>query len=146
MMTGDTFENITLQAFLSFDISNIPGGAKITDVLVDFSDYHMVSGKPFTTLGCLRGYAHSYDSPDAGDFYVAQPLGAIIRYCTVAEIMPEHDEDVLNALQEKVGGKRFQIRLQFNTNTDANGDSDFIMWTPNVHYPKMTVTYTPPPL
>ena len=47
MYVGDTFENLSVQAFLSFNISGIPAGATVTNVVVNFSDCHMISGDLF---------------------------------------------------------------------------------------------------
>jgi len=144
-MAGDTFENVSYQAFLSFDISGIPAGAKIKDVVIDFSDYHQLEGNPFNSLGCIRGYPQEYGMPDAGDFFVGVPLGAIIKYCSVGDMAAQSDLDVLNALQTKVGSPRLKIRLQFQTKTDANGNTDMVSWS-KWHHPKMTVTYILPVL
>ena len=63
------------------------------------------------------------------DFFTGTPLGAILRYCSEAAIVPEEDSDFLDAIQQAVGHDRFQLRFQFNEeDTDGNGDQDYIHW------------------
>jgi len=44
---GDDTNDISIQAFLSFDISDIPEDADIVSVVVDFSDHASTLGEPF---------------------------------------------------------------------------------------------------
>jgi len=141
---GDDTSNISLQAFMSFDISGIPAGATISSVVVDFSDYDTIYGDPFGSLGCLRAYPHDYGTLDGGDYFTGTPLGAVIRYCSESEIVAESDPDVATALQAKVGSLRFQMRLQFkDKETDNDSNYDLMRWTPS-HLPELVVTYSTP--
>ncbi|HEX75245.1 MAG TPA: hypothetical protein G4O12_01540 [Dehalococcoidia bacterium] len=141
---GDDNNDISLQAFASFDISGIPAGATILSVVVDFSDYNTIYGDPFGSLGCLRVYPHDYGSLDGGDYFAGSPLGALLRYCSAGEIVAHSDTYVKDALQAKVGSSRFQVRFQFNeTATDGAGDNDLVAWTSS-HLPKLIVTYSGP--
>jgi len=142
---GDDDDNHSLQGFLSFDISGIPAGVTITEVIVDFP-YYWIEGDPFGDLGCVRGYVQDYGDLDAGDYFAGWPSGAKIRYCDAGQVVAESDPDVRDALQAEVGEDRFQLRLQFNTtDTDNNGDDDYVQWkkTPGGD-PKLIVTYTSP--
>jgi hypothetical protein len=144
MYVGDDNSNLSLQAFLSFNISSIPAGATINDVVVDFTDYYTIYGDPFGSLGCLRGYVQNYGALDGGDYWAGSTTGAVIRYCSTGQILIASDPDVKAALQAQVGNPRFQLRLQFNEKaTDSGGDNDLVCWTA-AHLPKLMVTYTAP--
>jgi len=145
IIAGDFANNLSVQGFMSFDISSIPSGATITDVTVNFSNYYVVNGDPFNDLGCLRVYVQDYGTLDSGDYFGGQPLGAILRYCNAGQIIAESDPDALTALQAKVGSSRFQLRLQFNeTMTDNNSDDDYIAWKTMPNEPELIVTYILP--
>ena len=144
MYVGDDTNNISLQAFMSFDISGIPAGAIISSVVVDFSDHASIYGDPFSSLGCLRAYPHDYGTLDGGDYFTGNPLGAVIRYCSASEIVAGSDPEVATALQAKVGSSRFQMRLQFrDSETDNDSNNDMVRWT-SAHLPELVVTYSTP--
>jgi hypothetical protein len=141
---GDTANNRGAQAFLSFDISGIPAGSTVSGVVVDFSKYDTL-GDPFGSSlgdGCLRGYLHDYGSPDASDYFAGSPSGALIRWCSTAELdTPGTDADVASALQSKLGSARFQLRLQFRPPpSDGDGVGDMVRFGKV----KLTVTYQTP--
>lgn len=128
------------QAFLSFDISRVPAGSTILDVVVDFSQYATL-GDPFGSLGCLRAYPQDYGILDKGDYYTGVPLGAILRFCSSRELdAPRSVPDVAKALQAKVGIRsgRFQLRLQFS---DRESDGDATADMVRFGEVKLTVTY-----
>jgi len=129
---GDTETDEGVQAFLSFDISSIPPGSTITDVIVDFSDY-TVYGDPFDGSlgdGYLRGYLHDYGILDGEDYFPDSPSGTIIRYHSPEEMdVPASDMNVAEALQNKLGSSRFQLRLQFQPpDTNNNGIADVVQF------------------
>ncbi len=125
---GDLPTNLPAQGFVSFDISDIPSDAIITNVEVDFSSYS-TGGTPFADLGCLRVYPQNYGTLERDDFFTGSPLGSILRYCSEAAIMPHDSESFRDALQDMVGDDHFQIRFQFNdVDTDNNSDQDYIHW------------------
>jgi len=122
---GDLTTNGGSQVFASFNISGIPAGATITQVQVDFDDFDMLDD-PFGDLGCLRAYVQNYGSMDAGDYVGGAATGAIGRWCSSAELQTvAADDDFKTAIQNALGGSRFQIRLQFNdtlSDNDNTGD------------------------
>ncbi|MCS6994559.1 MAG: NBR1-Ig-like domain-containing protein [Anaerolineales bacterium] len=137
--TGDLDTNETAQAFLSFNISGIPVGATITQVKVDFSSYDTL-GNPWSLGdGCLRAYIQNYGTPDAGDFFPGDPLGALMRWCGPAELSSVfEDNNVKSALQAAIGTSRFQLRVQFRPpTTNNNGIADMI----RLGAVKLIVTY-----
>jgi hypothetical protein len=80
---------------------------------------------------------------DAGDYFSASALGAVLRYCAEAELTPPAaDNDVKNELQARVGHSRFQMRIHYNeTATNGDGQADSIIWL-LTGLPQLTVTYT----
>jgi len=139
---GDSQDDLGREAFLSFDISGIPSSATITKVISDFRNYDTV-GDPFSlgNDGCVRAYAQDYGSLDATDFFNGDPTGSIGRWCSAAELdVAAEQADMKAALQSKLGGSRFQLRIQFRpplTNNDGTGD---VIRFGDV---KLVVTYTP---
>lgn len=140
---GDTDSNKTAEAFVSFDMSGIPAGSTITKVVVKFNDYDTL-GSPFTISdGCLRAYVQDFgNSVDAGDFFVGDPLGAAIRWCSTGELDTATDTpDMVSIVQSKVGSSRLQLRLQFRTpTTNGNGVADMVRFGTV----KLTITYQTP--
>jgi hypothetical protein len=141
---GDTPQNRGAQALMSFDISAIPAGSTVSKVVVDFTD-HDTLGDPFGGSlgdGCLRGYLHDYGQPDTSDYFTGSPVGALIRWCSTAELdTPGSDADMASALQSKLGSARFQLRLQFKPPpSDGDGVGDMVRFG----QVKLTVTYQAP--
>jgi len=139
---GDDNDNISLQGFVTFDISDIPDDAEIASVKVDLSDYSTPYGTPFADLGCLRVYVDSYGTLDGGDYYDGVPSGAIGRYCDLDDLdTPEYDDDYKEALQDAVGENLFQLRFQFDQlDTDDENDNDLLRWESG-NLPKLIVKY-----
>ncbi len=139
---GDDNDNISLQGFVTFDISDIPDDAEIASVKVDLSDYSTPYGTPFADLGCLRVYVDKYGTLDGGDYYDGTPSGAIGRYCDLDDLdTPEYDEDYKDALQDAVGDNLFQLRFQFDQlDTDDENDNDLLRWESG-NLPKLVVKY-----
>jgi hypothetical protein len=139
---GDNNDNATREAFLSFNISGILPTATITKVVTNFSDYEIV-GNAFSlgNDGCIRAYVQDYGSLDAGDFFVGDPINAVARWCSAAELDAVAEQpDMKSALQTKLGNSRFQLRLQFRPpTTNDNGTADAIRFGDV----KLVVTYTP---
>ena len=141
--TGDTTANDSVEAFFSFDISGIPTLATITEVLVDFSSFDML-GNPFD-LGdnCVRAYVHDYGALTFADYFFGDPVGAVARWCSTAELFTvSANEYVATALQARVSGgaSRFHLRVQFRTpTTNSDGVADMIRFGSVA----LTITYQP---
>ena len=129
---GDVTLDLGSQAFLSFDISGIPAGSAIEDVVVDCSNY-VIYGEPFGGSlgdGYLRAYPHDYETLGGEDFFAESPVGAIMRYGFPEELnVPASNPNVAEALQNKLGSSRFQLRLQFTPpQTNNNGIADAVQF------------------
>jgi len=142
LYVGDDENNRPLQSFLSFDISGIPVGATISQVVVDFSDYDRIFGDPFGSLGCLKAYLHDYGVLDDGDYFTGAQTESLMSFCSVADLSAHSNISMRNALQSRMGGYSVQMGLQFNDIiADSDGNSDLVSWTPS-HWPRLIVTYT----
>jgi hypothetical protein len=140
---GDSSSNQGVEAFLSFDISGVPGGSTIQNASILLKGGSQVRGDPFGTLGCLRAYVQNYGVVDASDFVPVGALGSITRWCNTSELeAPYSDAGFISAVQGAVGSSRFQIRLQFkDTLTDSDGTIDDVLILAPV---TLTVTYLAP--
>lgn len=136
---GDTADNKTAEAFVSFDMSGIPGGATITKVQVNFSDFDTLGNPWSISDGCLRAYVQNYGALDAGDFFPGDPVGASVRWCGAGELGSTFEDDGMKtAVQNAVGDARLQFRLQFRVpTTNNNGVADMV----RLGTVKLIVTY-----
>jgi len=138
---GDTAGDVSSQAFLSFDISAIPADATITEVATNFGSFDQL-GNPFVDLGCLDVYKHTYGSLDAGDYFAGSPSGRLIRWCSAGAISSlTIDDDMVTALQSRIGTNRFQLRLQFQTDVSIDAEDDMVRFGSPL---KLIVTYYTP--
>lgn len=139
---GESNEDIThtCQAFLSFDISDIPSNATITEVKINFKDYTL-TGHPFASLGVLNGYVTDYGSTlTPSDFVSGFPSGNTIDWGSATPLDGQEVSPELKiALQAKVGTDRFQLRLQF-----AGSNHDAVKDRITFNDPSLIVTYTTP--
>jgi hypothetical protein len=141
---GDTSGDLSSQAFLSFDISGIPAEATITEVVTDFDSFDML-GDPFGDLGCLDVFKHTYGALDAGDYFAGSPSGRLIRWCGAGSLSPPTiDDDMVMALQSRMGTNRFQLRLQFQTDVTLDAEADMARFGLPGQPLKLIVTYYTP--
>lgn len=123
---GDTASNVAMQAFLSFDISAIPKGAKIRSASLDLTLAEIV-GSPFTMLGRLYIYSCQYSELRSRDFVISILPGAI--YATAGmPAEPISSSQLVDAIQTRVdaGSNRFQVRLQFEKDFSMYGVADYL--------------------
>ncbi len=141
---GDTSGDESAQVFVSFYISGIPGDATITEVVTDFSPHDML-GDPFGDLGCLDLFKQNYGALDAGDYFGGVQSGRLIRWCSSDSLSSAKiDDDMVTALQSKVGSNRFQLRLQFQTALTADVEADMVRLAGPGKHLKLTITYYTP--
>ncbi|MFC2008810.1 hypothetical protein ACFLUT_02010 [Chloroflexota bacterium] len=139
---GDDTNDIGIQAFITFDMSELPEDAMITSVDVDFSDHDTTYGDPFGDLGCLRAYIDDFGTLDGGDYHTGRTSGTLSTWCDIAELETvDDDDDYVDALEDRLGDHYFQIRLQFrDEETDGDGNNDMVRWTSS-HLPVLIVDY-----
>jgi hypothetical protein len=125
---GDNGDDVGIQGFVTYDLSGIPDGATIKRArLIKVS--HDVLGDPFGSLGCLRAYVHNYGSVGFEDFKPAGVTGAIVRFCSEADLSDSTDQ-LMNSIgiagiENALASDSFQIRLQFkDMHTDGDGVAD----------------------
>jgi hypothetical protein len=113
IMVGATSWLVTIQAFLSFDISMIPKDAVIKSVTLDLTAGN-VFGSPFDTMGQLYICNQHYSSLSSNDF-VAGPATTVMYSTSQMPTSPVSSSAMVAAVQNQVdiGSGRFQIRLQF---------------------------------
>ena len=140
---GDTGNDVGLQGFVTFDVSGIPDGATIKSArLVTIS--HDVLGDPFGSLGCVRAFVHNYGNVSYSDFTPAGAVGAVVRFCSEAELGTNSIQLMNSAgnagIQSALASDDFQIRLQFK---DMHSDGDGVADVFRADF-KIIVTYQEP--
>jgi hypothetical protein len=103
-----------VQGFISFNISSIPTDATIDEVRVDFSGFDTV-GNPFSSMGCLQGFAGTYFPLDASD-YNASGSGPDMEWCSTGELSTAFiNDDVADRLQDALGSATtLEYQLKFS--------------------------------
>jgi hypothetical protein len=127
---GDLGSNQGLQGFVTFDVRGIPDNATILAARLSLVDWQ-TTGDPFGDLGCLRVYHHNYGMLDADDYTPPPVVDALAAFCSEAELAdPQHqafNSIGIAAVQNRLSGGEFQIRLQFSDNiTDGDGADDLL--------------------
>lgn len=137
---GDNTSNVSVQGFVSFDISGIPDDATIEEVQVDFTDFDTDSN-PFATLGCLTANFGTFFPLNASD-YSASSSGVDAEWCDANELSTVFIiDEVADRLQDVLGTQdTLEYRFRFATATDSDGASDLVRFL-SMH---LIVTYTEP--
>ena len=124
-IVGDSPANEGLQLFLSYDLSSISTDSEVTEVIVDLSGASTV-GTPFETLGCLRMYADDYGTLSTATYVTGTPAGALVTCCTPGDLQNlVNNPGAVSVLQDRLG-MRFQVRFQFEGETDNDSDFDWV--------------------
>ena len=129
----------TTEVFLTYNISGIPSNATITQAKIDFRSYSIV-GNPFG-LGVLYGYSTDFGPTlEGADWVAGLPGGSTLNWSSTAALDNlEISAQLKAALQAKVGGSRFQMRLQYAA-SNMDGTKDRLSF----NNPSFIVTYTTP--
>lgn len=139
---GDLDSNVSAEVFLSFDISNIPSNATITQVMMDLTNY-VLQGNPFVNLGCIKSFAQTYSALSASSYVPGPaPSNEDHDWCSIGDLnVVTLDNDFRYALQAKIGtSNRLEYRLQFATSTNNDGIADTVRFG----VVRLIVTYTTP--
>jgi hypothetical protein len=113
IMVGATSWSVSIQGFLSFDISMIPTNAVIKSVSLDLTAGN-VFGSPFEAMGQLYICNQMYSSLSSNDFIVG-PATLSMYSTSQMPASPVSSSVMVAAVQDQVDNEnsRFQIRLQF---------------------------------
>lgn len=117
--------NRGVRAFMSFDITPLAGEI-VAQATLDLSA-NSTLGDPFNDLGSLLIYNYQYgERAPQGSDYDAAPGAQVGTF-----ISPTIQADVTDLLQSLADSSesRFQIRLQFQNETDSGNDQDRLYWT-----------------
>jgi pSer/pThr/pTyr-binding forkhead associated (FHA) protein len=140
------------RGFMSFDLSEIPPGATIDVVDLEFYQAE-ISGDPYGKLGTLVlehvDYGASldegaYDTPAMDSATLGAQVEAGQWYTVSSDVVAGWLQDDITS-----GSRRFQIRLRFSTETDGDGEEDWISVEPggsilgSSRAPRLTATYVP---
>ena len=144
-MAGDTSNGVSIQAFISFDISGIPVGTTLSKAELDLSQFIML-GNPFGVLGAMGVFHHQYETLSKEEFITNQSFFGITPYRTIVIVyvkpeQPYSNDSLRYAVQEQLddGSSRFQIRVQFEKLLFYNQLPDYIEFVPD--RVKLTVEY-----
>ncbi|MDD5398115.1 MAG: hypothetical protein PHU70_03435 [Dehalococcoidia bacterium] len=137
---GDTNLNLPSRAFLSFDISGIPGNAVVTDAILDLSGYKKV-GNPtydiamYGNMGALEIYFFQYGALSDLDILAYNRPGTLVSGGNITEypvspwlVEAANSSNGENVIQNLVraGQSRCQFRMQFFTTTNWDNVSDML--------------------
>jgi hypothetical protein len=139
---GDSMGNQGVEAFLSFDMTGVPGGATIQTASLKLIGGGNVRNNPFGALGCMRAYVDNFGSVDPTDFVAPGATGAFANWCNAASLSNSFTSaNLISAIQGRVGMNRFRFRLQFrDALTNGNNSIDDVLIITPVN---LTITYTP---
>lgn len=133
---GDTANNKTARAFLSFDISSIPLGSNIVSAELNLSNITQVHEPDFDSLGYFEIYFYEYGSftdLDSSDFdapgilvkggrfqnYPLNPWYVDVTQSWDGVNTEPYFQNLVNAVKD-----RCQFKLQFSELTDMNSSTD----------------------
>lgn len=139
LIVGDDVHDKPRQAFLSFDISGIPRYSVISSASLQVDGTKL--GEPFADLGELGIYNDQYGVLGSEDFTVnpTEPvMKAFSLYCPPTG-SSFSSPTLITELQKRVnaGESRFQVRLQFEKQTDLGSDWD--VW--ELTNPELVISY-----
>lgn len=149
---GIPSEELVFRGFMSFDLAGIPASADVKSIELRFYQKEVI-GTPYADLGNLLlkhvDYGSTldsaaYDAPELNSAILAPPTNSDEWYIFTMGTVGDWIEADLAA-----GRTRLQLRLQFSTETDDDGQEDTASFesgdnsfgTGNL--PQLTITYSP---
>jgi hypothetical protein len=151
-MFGSPSQELVIRGFMSFDLTGIPATADVKSIQLRFYQVN-VTGTPYAKLGnplmqhvdygsSLNNAA--YDTPVLHSAILSPHTGSGQWYNITSMTVGDWIESDLTA-----GRTRFQLRLQFSTETDGDGLQDTASFESGENYygtgnvPQLTITYAP---
>jgi hypothetical protein len=151
-MFGSPSQELVIRGFLSFDLSGITATADVKSIQLRFYQFS-VTGVPYAKLGNLLlqhvDYGSTlnnaaFDTPVLHSAILSPHTGAGEWYNITSNTIGDWIEADLAA-----GRTRTQLRLQFSTETDGDGQQDTVSFESGENYfgtgnlPHVTITYSP---
>jgi len=135
---GDTADDDRIQAFFSFDLSDIPTTATINAAYLLIPG-NSISGDPFGQLGDLRVYSGAIFDLGAGDYGTGEYED--IYYQTAAELATSKISTALySEIQDSLAGGKIELQLFFyQTQSNDDGVADIV----DITDIKLLIYYTP---
>jgi len=144
---GDTNGNLASRAFLSFDISSIPGNAVIDEVALNLEGYTTtgnptyadpINGPKYGNFGALEIYRYQYGTYADLDTFAYNKPGEMIASGTInsypiaprnlaLDIKDPACGEISVQCLVKNGKPNFQLKAQFFTSTNWDGIADMIL-------------------
>jgi hypothetical protein len=149
---GSPSEELVIRGFMSFDLTGIPASADVKSIDLRFYQVN-VTGTPYAKLGNLLikhvDYGSTldnaaYDTAELHSAILSPHTGSGEWYTITATTIADWIEADLAA-----GRTRFQLRLQFSSETDGDGLQDTASFESGENYfgtgnlPRLTITYSP---
>ena len=152
---GDTGAGMASRAFLSFDVSSIPGNAVIDDVSLNLSGYTTTGSPTYTdptngpqygNFGALKIERYQYGAYEDLNTYAYNRPGELVASGEITsyplstwKLEIQDPASGVSSVQGLVtaGQPRFQLRAQFFTSTNWNGVQDMLCFD----QAKLTVKY-----
>ena len=149
---GSPTQELVIRGFMSFDLTGIPATAQVQSLQLRFYQAN-VTGTPYAKLGNLLlkhvDYGATlndaaFSTPELHSAILSPHTGAGEWYTITASNLGDWIESDLAA-----GRTRFQLRLQFSSETDGDGLQDTASFESGENYfgtgnvPQLTITYSP---
>jgi len=151
-MFGSPPEELVIRGFMSFDLTGIPATAQVQSIQLRFYQVN-VTGTPYAKLGnpLLKHVDYgsvlndaAFNTPELHSAILSPHTGSGEWYTITASVIGDWIESDLAA-----GRTRFQLRLQFSSETDGDGLQDTASFESGENYygtgnvPQVTITYSP---
>jgi hypothetical protein len=135
---GDTADDDRIQAFFSFDISDIPSTATINAAYLMIPG-NSIAGDPFGHLGDLRVYSGAIFPLGAGDYSTGEYED--IEYQSAAELTAPLMSTALNSeIQDSLAAGKIELQLYFyDTQSNDDGVADHV----DITDIRLLIYYTP---
>jgi hypothetical protein len=126
---GDAALDVGMQCFVTFDLSAIPDSAVIKGAGLYYSSPEE-TGFPFRDLGAVQVYHDNYGTLDKDDYTSDADNTKRVHNALRSRDYFDHrvklNQTGFETLRSSLASDRFQIRLQFDQETDGDGEGDWV--------------------